>query len=65
MTSAERSSGTAAAGGAGTFLEFQFLENRRYLVICTNRGHALNDWMFGFVNVGTHDGDDDEDDDGR
>jgi hypothetical protein len=23
----------------------------RYLVICMNRSHYLNDWMFGFVDV--------------
>jgi hypothetical protein len=23
----------------------------RYLVICINRVHSINDWMFGFVNV--------------
>ena len=46
--------GTAAQGGAGTFLNFQFLKNGRYLVICMNRSHSLNDWMFGFVNVGNH-----------
>jgi hypothetical protein len=28
------------------------LENGRYLVLCMNRVHFLNDWMFGFVNVG-------------
>src|SRR4029453_5399644 len=33
--------GTAAAGGAGTFLRFQFLEKGRYLVICMNRAHSL------------------------
>jgi len=29
----------------------------RYLVICMNRTHFLNDWMFRFVNVAG--GDDD------
>ena len=29
----------------------QFLKTGRYLVICMNRTHFLNDWMFGFVNV--------------
>jgi hypothetical protein len=54
--------GTAAAGGPGTFLEFQFLKTGRYLVICMNRGHSLNDWMFGFVNVvDDHDHHDDDD----
>lgn len=55
--------GTAAPRGAGTFLNFQFLENGRYLVICMNRAHSLNDWMFGFVNVVNHHHHDDDDHD--
>ena len=48
--------GTTPTNAAGTFLAFQFLKTGRYLVICMNRAHALNDWMFGFVNVvGNHD----------
>ena len=35
----------------GTLLTYQFLKTGRYLVICMNRSHLLNDWMFGFVNV--------------
>jgi len=35
----------------GQLLTFRFLKNGRYLVICMNRTHFLNDWMFGFVNV--------------
>jgi hypothetical protein len=34
----------------------QFLKSGRYLVICMNRVHFLNDWMFGFVNVKGGDG---------
>ena len=36
---------------AGQLLTYQFLHPGRYLVICMNRSHFLNDWMFGFVNV--------------
>ena len=40
----------------GQLVTYRFLKNGRYLVICMNRSHFLNDWMFGFVNV--HGGDD-------
>jgi plastocyanin len=36
---------------AGTQIQYRFAKTGRYLVICMNRGHYLNDWMFGFVNV--------------
>ena len=42
----------------GNRINVQFLKTGRYLVICMNRGHSLNDHMFGFVNVV---GDEDED----
>jgi len=35
----------------GQLLSYRFLKTGRYLVICMNRVHFLNDWMFGFVNV--------------
>jgi hypothetical protein len=35
----------------GTLVTYQFLKTGRYLAICMNRAHLLNDWMFGFVNV--------------
>ena len=41
--------GTTAANGE--LLAYRFLKPGRYLVICMNRSHFLNDWMFGFVNV--------------
>jgi len=41
--------GTGATGGQ--LLTYRFLKTGRYLVICMNRSHFLNDWMFGFVNV--------------
>ena len=43
--------GSTAAGAAGTQVRHRFAEDGRYLVICTNRIHSINDWMFGFVNV--------------
>jgi hypothetical protein len=45
--------GTIPAGATsnGQLITYRFLKNGRYLVICMNRTHFLNDWMFGFVNV--------------
>ena len=45
--------GTIPAGATsnGQLITYQFLKTGRYLVICMNRTHSLNDWMFGFVNV--------------
>jgi hypothetical protein len=45
--------GTIAAGDTsnGQLVTYRFLKPGRYLVICMNRTHHLNDWMFGFVNV--------------
>ena len=45
--------GTIPAGPTsdGQLVTYQFLKTGRYLVICINRSHLLNDWMFGFVNV--------------
>jgi hypothetical protein len=45
--------GTIPAGPTsnGQLITYQFLKTGRYLVICMNRVHFLNDWMFGFVNV--------------
>jgi hypothetical protein len=64
--------GEAVTGGAflvgttptavGNRIQYRFTKNGRFLVICQNRGHLLNDWMFGFVNV-VGDDDDDHDDD--
>jgi len=50
--------GTIPAGPTsnGQLVTYRFLKKGRYLVICMNRTHSLNDWMFGFVNV--EDGDD-------
>jgi hypothetical protein len=36
---------------AGQLFTYRFEKTGRYLVICANRSHFLNDWMFGFVNV--------------
>jgi plastocyanin len=38
-------------GNPGNRINVQFLKTGRYLVICMNRAHSLNDHMFGFVNV--------------
>jgi hypothetical protein len=45
--------GTVPAGATsnGQLITYRFLKTGRYLVICMNRVHFLNDWMFGFVNV--------------
>jgi hypothetical protein len=45
--------GTVPAGPTsnGQLITYQFLKNGRYLALCINRVHFLNDWMFGFVNV--------------
>jgi hypothetical protein len=45
--------GTIPAGPTsnGQLITYRFLKTGRYLVICMNRTHFLNDWMFGFVNV--------------
>jgi hypothetical protein len=45
--------GTIPAGPTsnGQLITYQFLKAGRYLVLCMNRTHFLNDWMFGFVNV--------------
>ena len=49
--------GTIPAGPTsnGQLLTYRFQKTGRYLVLCMNRVHFLNDWMFGFVNV-TEDG---------
>ena len=43
----------------GVRLVHRFQKTGRYLVICMNRFHAINDYMFGFVNV-VGDGEDGE-----
>jgi len=35
----------------GSQVRYRFGQIGRYLVICINRVHSINDWMFGFVNV--------------
>lgn len=47
----------------GNRIQVTFAEAGRYLVICMNRAHLLNDHMFGFVSVVDNDGDDRGDDD--
>ena len=43
--------GTTALGVVGHQVRYRFEKTGRYLVICGTRGHSLNDWMFGFVDV--------------
>jgi hypothetical protein len=42
---------TTAPSVPGNRIQVQFEEEGRYLVICMNRAHMLNDHMFGFVTV--------------
>jgi plastocyanin len=48
----------SAATPGNEQIRIKFLKKGRYLAICMNRAHSINDWMFGFINVG---GDDDDD----
>ena len=43
--------GTANPATAGQRITVQFTRSGRFLVICMNRAHSLNDHMFGFVSV--------------
>jgi plastocyanin len=43
--------GSAAPATPGNRIQVEFMKTGRFLVICMNRGHSLNDHMFGFVNV--------------
>jgi plastocyanin len=45
------------AQAIGNRIVYQFNEAGRYLVVCMNRAHLLNDHMFGFVTVVGHDDD--------
>ena len=36
---------------AGTQVRYRFEKHGRYLVVCMNRSHYINDFMFGFVDV--------------
>ena len=49
----------ATVPAPGVRLEHRFEKTGRFLVICMNRFHAINDHMFGFVNV-VGDGSDDD-----
>jgi plastocyanin len=44
--------GTSSTTSVTTQLQFRFTKTGRYLVVCMNRNHYLNNWMFGFVTVG-------------
>ena len=41
----------ATVAAPGVRLQHRFDKTGRFLVICMNRFHAVNDYMFGFVNV--------------
>jgi hypothetical protein len=43
--------GAGVTPTTGQLITYRFLVPGRYLVICMNRSHFLNDWMFGFVHV--------------
>jgi hypothetical protein len=43
--------GRMAAGAPAPQVQYRFEKTGRYLVICINRNHFINDRMFGFVNV--------------
>jgi plastocyanin len=43
--------GSAAPATPGNRIQVEFQKTGRFLVICMNRAHSLNDHMFGFVNV--------------
>jgi len=49
------------APAPGARIQVQFLKTGRFLVICMNRAHAINDHMFGFVTVAGGRDDDDRD----
>jgi hypothetical protein len=53
--------GSTSTTVPGNRIQIRFTQEGRYLVVCQNRGHLINDHMFGFVNV--VDKDDDNDDD--
>jgi hypothetical protein len=43
--------GSAAPATPGNRIQVRFQKTGRFLVVCMNRGHLLNDHMFGFVSV--------------
>jgi len=49
----------------GNHIQVRLTRPGRYLVVCQNRNHYLNDHMFGFVTVLNDDGEDDDDHDDR
>ncbi len=50
-----------AVRAPGVWLQHRFEKTGRFLVICMNRFHAINDYMFGFVNVVGDENDNDVD----
>jgi plastocyanin len=43
--------GRTATGAVAQQVQYRFAKTGRYLVICIDRNHLINDRMFGFVNV--------------
>src|SRR5262249_46458168 len=43
--------GRADNGAVAQQIQYRFENLGRYLIICANRNHLINDHMFGFVNV--------------
>ncbi len=41
----------ATPTASGTLLQVRFPKKGRYLAVCMNRSHFLNDWEFGFISV--------------
>ena len=52
--------GSTSTTVPGHRIEIRFTKAGRYLVVCQNRGHLINDHMFGFVNVVDNDDKDDD-----
>jgi len=50
--------GSTSTTVPGNRIQVRFTKAGRYLVVCQNRGHLINDWMFGFVNVVENDDND-------
>ena len=41
----------ATVGQSSERIRIKFLKKGRYLAICMNRNHSINDWMFGLFDV--------------
>lgn len=43
--------GTTPTNPNANSIQYRFTKTGRYLIICMNRSHTIDDWMFGFVTV--------------